>query len=220
MYVTSFLPGSTLRDLQRLRIALSNEELRSLLQKTGEGIGVAALSVISDYPPPSGKPLPLIHTRIVTAVRPYVATDGSRRISGMTYRSKFKSAKQQGYVMALIAANKPKARKGKTGGKAKSRAQVAKRGAGTFPYKRTGTLGKSLLYEVKVFARAGYVTVVIGSNLGYAPFVLDKAQQAEYHKGTWTPIQDDLDNNRTIIEAEGIKAFQKAVKQILDEARK
>ena len=89
--------------------------------------------------------------------------------TGYAYRSVFKSYKQQQAVMAKV-------REGKV------------------PYKRTGTLGKSLTWEIES-SSADRVVVAVGSNIDYAPYVYDEKQQAEYHKGTWTPIQVTIRDN-------------------------
>lgn len=55
-------------------------------------------------------------------------------------------------------------------------------------YKRTGTLVKSLTYEVRQTKSA--TEVVYGSNRAYAKYVLDNEDQATYHKGNWRTLQD------------------------------
>mgnify|MGYP003438757638 CR=1 FL=1 len=54
-------------------------------------------------------------------------------------------------------------------------------------YKRTGTLVRSLSYDVQTIT--GGVQMVYGTNRQYAKWVLDLADQATYHKGNWTPLQ-------------------------------
>lgn len=58
-------------------------------------------------------------------------------------------------------------------------------------YKRTGTLIKSMSYEITsgykdgfVYARANY-----GTNRPYAKWVVDEENQSEYHKGNWQTLQ-------------------------------
>jgi hypothetical protein len=54
-------------------------------------------------------------------------------------------------------------------------------------YKRTGTLIKTLTYEVR---QTGQTTdVVYGTNSPYGKVVLDAEDQATYHKGNWKPLQ-------------------------------
>jgi len=54
-------------------------------------------------------------------------------------------------------------------------------------YRRSGTLVKSLTYEVR---QQGDVTdIAYGTNRGYARYVIDQKKQAEYHKGNWKTLQ-------------------------------
>jgi hypothetical protein len=54
-------------------------------------------------------------------------------------------------------------------------------------YVRTGTLVKSLTYEVR---QSGQVTdVIYGTNRDYAVYVIDRDRQAAYHKGNWKTLQ-------------------------------
>lgn len=96
----------------------------------------------------------------------YTRTHESGPNKGKQYLSKFKSSKQQRLVMALVA-------------------------SGKIPYRRTGTLGKSILSRASA-AGEGMVIVAIGSNLSYAPYVIDLLMQSHYHMGTWQPIQTDI----------------------------
>ena len=104
-----------------------------------------------------------------------------QRKDGTTYLSKFKSVAQQKLVMALVA-------KGKV------------------PYKRTGQLGRSILSKPRI-AGDGVVIVAIGSNLAYAPYVIDKVMQSHYHMGTWTPIQDDIERGLPQLAAVAVKSI-------------
>ena len=55
-------------------------------------------------------------------------------------------------------------------------------------YRRTGTLVKTLTYEVR---QSGDITDgVYGTNSPYAKVVLDKDDQATYHKGNWKTLQE------------------------------
>lgn len=73
-----------------------------LLAYVGRRIGIAAESVVPEYPLVSGKPLPKIYQR--------------RRKDGTTYLSKFKSQKQQGKVFMLLKQGKiPYRRTGQLG---------------------------------------------------------------------------------------------------------
>lgn len=54
-------------------------------------------------------------------------------------------------------------------------------------YRRTGTLIKSLTYEVR---QSGPNTdVVYGTNRDYAQYVIDRNRQAQYHRGNWKTLQ-------------------------------
>src|SRR5690349_18925194 len=78
-----------------------------MLLYAGDRVGAAAEAAVKEdmYPPPSGNPLPLYYTRT--------------RKDGTTFKSKFKSEKQQRYVMNLVS-------------------------KGLVPYKVTGKLGQSI----------------------------------------------------------------------------
>lgn len=70
----------------------SVETRKKILAAAGKRMGIAAESVIPDYPVASGKPLPKIYTRT--------------RADGSTYLSAFKNAAMQGVVFALVNAGK------------------------------------------------------------------------------------------------------------------
>lgn len=111
----------------------------------------------------------------------YTRTYESGPHKGEQYQSKFKSKAQQRLVMALIA-------KGKV------------------PYKRTGQLGRSILSKADP-AGSGIVIVRVGSNLAYAPYVIDKVMQSHYHMGTWTPLQDDIQRGLPALAAVAVKSI-------------
>jgi hypothetical protein len=129
--------------------------------------GAYAEGLISDYPPASGKPLPVYYDRT--------------NVKGERIRSKFKTLRQQHKVMALAA-------------------------EGKIPYRRTGTLGKSILHSVPVAISPGVVETRIGSKLSYAPYVLDIEEQSHYHRGTWTPIQTDFRNGMPQLQSVVVRA--------------
>jgi hypothetical protein len=83
------------RELAKYERLFSGAERRNILYAVGQRIGVTMESVVSEYPTPRRAPLPLIYTR--------------RSVTGQTYRSKFKSAKQQRKVFALIGRQSPTA---------------------------------------------------------------------------------------------------------------
>ncbi len=54
-------------------------------------------------------------------------------------------------------------------------------------YRRTGTLGRSITTDVRPLG--GDVVGVIGSNVIYAPYVIDANRQAHMHAGRWWTLQ-------------------------------
>lgn len=142
-----------------------------ILLTAGRKVGTAAEQLVSPYPPASGNPLPLWYTR--------------QRKDGTTYKSKFKSMKQQRKVMMLIK-------------------------QGKVPYRRSGSLGKSILSKATAEG-TGIVVVAVGSNLTYAPYVIDKTLQSHYHMGTWVPIQDDIQRGLPKLQAAAVNSIVKDI---------
>ena len=147
-----------------------------LFLNAGKATGVAAEGLVSPYPPASGNPLPLWYTRT--------------RPDGTSYQSKFKSLKQQRYVMRLVA-------------------------MGKVPYRRSGKLGRSILSNARLQGQ-GLVIIAVGSNLAYAPYVIDKIMQSHYHMGTWTPIQDDIEKGLPTLTTTALNSIVKQVKERLN----
>lgn len=116
-------------------------------------------------------------------------SDGPGWKKGDDYRSKFKSAAQQRLVMRLAK-------------------------AGKIPRRRTGQLGRSILSKVTVDG-PGSITVSVGSNLSYAPFVIDKAEQSFYHAGTWPVIQNSLSDHLPALAKVGTDAAAREVQRRL-----
>lgn len=54
-------------------------------------------------------------------------------------------------------------------------------------YRRTGTMVRSLTYNVK--ATSTEVAVNYGTNRAYAKYVIDRENQAQYHQGNWRTLQ-------------------------------
>lgn len=92
-----------------------------------------------------------------------------QRKGGGTFVSKFKSDKQQGYFWWAF-----------------------NNGELDVPYGRTGQLGRSITSEARLVGDG--VEVAVGTNLPYAPQVIGnrETQQAQYHWGTWTPLDEAL----------------------------
>lgn len=168
--ITILLPTANQVDrvLSQYEAVFSDSQRKAILAAVGARIGVAAESLIPEYPPASRKPLPLFYDR----------TDAQ----GRPYKSKFKSAKQQRYVMAL-------ARKGK------------------IPYRRTGQLGRSFTSRV-VRVTPLDVAIAVGSNLFYGPYVKGSPpQQSHYHTGTWTSLEDDIQKGQAFLVSQGSNAL-------------
>lgn len=159
--------------LNALQLKLGSIAMEQALMQAAKLGAAKAESVVSPYPPVSGKPLPNIYPRQVEALKPYtINIEGSKvkREPGQTYMSKFPSKKAQGGFFYYL-------------GKRTIR----------IPYRRTGTLGRSITSKVRRTADAVYIDV--GTNVSYAPLVIGKERQAAYHRGNWTPLQDDIENN-------------------------
>lgn len=116
-------------------------------------------------------------------------SDGPNWKKGDDYRSKFISAAQQRLVMRLAK-------------------------AGKIPYRRTGQLGRSILSKVAVDA-PGAVSIRVGSNLAYAPYVIDQFLQSHYHLGTWPVIQHQLSDHLGALAKVGTDAAAREVQRRL-----
>ena len=93
---------------------------------------------------------------------------------GSTYMSKFKTRKQQGYFFAVVVKNKQTPYKR---GRGKSEQLTAT--LGLLPYSITNNNKKWV--------------ITWGLDQSYAQLVVgDEEQQADYHKGVWTPLSDDI----------------------------
>lgn len=55
-------------------------------------------------------------------------------------------------------------------------------------YRRTGTLVKSLTYQVDQ-PSASQTLLRYGTNRTYAPYVIDEKRQSRYHEGNWPTLQ-------------------------------
>lgn len=166
------ITGNADAAMQRYLDALSPPELQAGMEAAGRAAGVAAESVISPYPVASGKPLAVFYDRISI-------------VDGRAFKSKFKSLKQQRYVLALAA-------------------------RGLIPTRRTGTLGRSITSDIEN-ASPGGVTVKVGTNKGYAPYVIDKYSQSHYHKGTWWTLDDEIERGMPVITKAAQTAFFKRI---------
>jgi len=86
------------------------------------------------------------------------------------------------------------------------------------PYVRKGTLGASWTSDVKLIPEG--VAAVVGTKVPHAPLVIgdEATEQAEYHKGTWTPVNKSVtamlgDLYSVFIDAviDGIKRFKQRI---------
>lgn len=110
------LSGATAGLLRAAEKAFGREGVGRILQQAGERAAVKAESIISPYPPASGKPLERVYVR-----------ERVNRKTGQTetYLSKFASLRQQKKVMSLAAAGKiPYRRTGKLQQSMTARAKV------------------------------------------------------------------------------------------------
>ena len=154
--------------------------------RAGQKAAARMEQAVSPYPTASGKPLPLIYTRTSTAKKHYRPSKGAPfREPGETFQSKFKSAAQQGAVFVKVS-------------------------DGLVPYRRTGTLGKSITSVVE--KQTGRILMKIGTSVPYASLIIgSKDIQALYHQGTWTPLEDDI--RRDLPEIMG--TFERSLFEVL-----
>jgi hypothetical protein len=163
--------------LVKLATVFSVDTRKKILAAAGKRMGVAAESVVPQYPKPSGKSLPKIYLRTS-------AKDGS------LFYSAFESQAQQGKVFALLK-------------------------AGNIPYRRTGTLGRSITSAISNLTGSS-VTVKIGTTIAYAERVIgDDSQQSAYHKGHWWQLHAIMADNTATIEQEGQQALADGIEKEL-----
>ena len=172
--IRASLSGNTDALLKRVADVLGGAERDRILLRAGKVMGAAAEQVAVVYPKQTHNPLPLYYTR--------------KRRDGTTYKSKFKSAAQQGLVMALAA-------------------------QGKLPYPRTGFLGRSV--TSKANAEGSVVIVSIGTNAAHAPYVLDEVRQSHYHRGNWTPMRTNLIDNIDFLRRAASAEVNAAVREAL-----
>lgn len=139
--------------MRKYKQVFGRENLSAILLDAGKYAGVIAEGIVEEYPRATGKPL----------VKHYRRT----RKDGTSYMSKFKSARQQGYVFALAA-------------------------KGKIPYRRTGQLGRSITSSADLSGNA--VITRVGTNNRAAPYVIGNSPrpQSAYHRGNWTPLTSSI----------------------------
>lgn len=156
-------------ELDRLQRFLTPDQLGRALEYAGARMGVRAERAFDEYPIASGAPLAAVYTR--------------ERADGTTYQSKFKTARQQGYVMRLAK-------------------------QGRIPYRRTGQLGRSITSRVYVDTSGASVVVRVGSSDPKAPYVIGGPnQQSNYHAGTWPNLPQRLAEQFDDIYRAGVDGF-------------
>lgn len=178
--MTQVLDISPLMDeLDRMGRVFSDAEREQILRYVAGKVGVKAETVaLPAYPPQSGKPLAVFYER--------------QRKDGATYRSKFKSLKQQRYVMALAA-------------------------RGGIPTKRTGKLGQSITSAVTSVSSAE-ATVAVGTNRTYAPYVIGgEGQQSHYHAGNWPQMEANLIKGQDQLLTTAQDSFVQVTNKLLGE---
>lgn len=70
-------------------------------------------------------------------------------------------------------------------------------------YRRTGTLGRSITTQVRELGTQ--MVGVIGTNVVYAPYVIDEKRQAAMHSGRWWTLQAVVRKARA-----GVRAIYRA----------
>lgn len=77
------------------------------------------------------------------------------------------------------------------------------------PYRRTGTLGRR--WTMQITQASDSITGILGNNTIYGPWVQDKTQQAEIHRGRWQTAQDALEKRRVWI----VNRFNQTIARLL-----
>lgn len=158
--------------VEQMRRMLNDKGQEDILRAVGEKVGASIVDKMPDYPEPSGKTLPAIYSQMSKAQWRYKRVRGRWTKTGIVrkpptpYMSKFPS---------------DRARRGFWG--------ALKGGSLHIPYRRTGTLGKSITREVQVQGKQGRID--IGTSISYAPGVIgNRSQQYPYHQDHWWRLDD------------------------------
>jgi hypothetical protein len=126
----------------------TTEAQNAALMYAGNRAGAKMEELASGYPEPSSKPLAEYYDRVDS--------------EGRAYKSKFKSLRQQRFVMALGA-------------------------KGKIPYRRTGRLGASMTSATYLIDRG--VVLSVGTNDPAAQYVIgDPETQNHYFNGVWNSL--------------------------------
>lgn len=81
-------------------------------------------------------------------------------------------------------------------------------------HKRTGTLVKSLTYQVDQQGRN--TTLRYGTNNQAARYTIDKENQSRYHKGNWKTLQDLVEKNMDAVQGAFADRLTKEAKERLN----
>ena len=148
----------------------------------GGRVGVMAEGFARDYPPESnGRPLELFYDRTSQAQKPYKTPSGEVRKPGQSFKSKFKTQKQQGAVILKM-----------------------KKGGGS----RTGSLANSITHQV-VVVRGGAL-VAVGTNLSYAERVIGGRDVQNHYLAAngWLPLTETIEQHIPEIRDEIVNSGQ------------
>lgn len=147
--------------LTEVEAKLGNAGKTKLLTQAGKATGVKGEAFFAEYPERQYKPLPVFYVR--------------KRAKGGSYRSKFKTAKQQGYFFGVLIKK------------------------GLVPYKRSGNLGQTYSSSVEVTAQS--VRITWGSSASYSEFVIGKKQNHFLGTLGWQKEDDKLQDHATELTA-------------------
>lgn len=132
---------------------------RTALEFAGRKAGVVAEQLAGGYPEPSRRPLTVFYDRVSVT-------------TGRAFKSKFKSLKQQRFVMRLAA-------------------------QGKIPYTRTGLLGRSITSDA--ISNGDGVVINVGTNDQKAKYVIGLLDQSHYHMGTWPVLVETITRGKAQI---------------------
>lgn len=162
------------RYIAQMKQTLGESGQQEILRAVGEVMGAAAVEAMPDYPEPSGKPLPVIYQQTSRAQFRY------KKVRGRAVKTGVVRKPPAPYMSKFIS---DRARRGFFG--------ALKGGNIRVPYSRTGTLGKSITYNVTVQGTRGQVAV--GTSIAYAPGVIGSPnQQFPYHRDHWWSLETEV----------------------------
>lgn len=173
--------------LDELRLILGRmrdtPKVADLLLKAGRKTGVEMENLFSEYPEsPKGRPLTPRYPRISS--------------KGVPYLSKFKTMKQQGWFFANLNRFQSLKKTLSAAKKAKNKGltrltQISLKLMDSFPYKRTGLLGRSFTSETKLDGNV--ISIEIGTPVPYAPYVIGDLQWYYHAETGWKNVPEELE---------------------------